>query len=218
MLNCFARILGASAVAVLVTACAPAGTSSVQVYNPAWSGPIESMALLMEPPGRALLPLAEPTYSIAQAHFARHPYARQRFDLVERARLDVVMRELGLGLSGLVDASTAPRVGQLVGARYVLVLTLTEAEIIPISVGGPIEGIPVRLDLVTLYLTLSARLVDVETGRIVAFGVGSGTGQQLVGFAVDSYDFGSQATRNLVLRLVPEAARSAFEDLFRQIS
>lgn len=39
--------------------------------------------------------------------------------LVERIRLQALAEELGLGSSGLVDQATAPRVGKLVGARFI---------------------------------------------------------------------------------------------------
>lgn len=40
--------------------------------------------------------------------------------VIERSRMQVLLEEMGLGQSGLVDAQSAPRVGQLLGARTVL--------------------------------------------------------------------------------------------------
>lgn len=40
----------------------------------------------------------------------------QRLKVVERIRMQKLMEELGLGMTGLVDAATAPRVGKLLGA------------------------------------------------------------------------------------------------------
>jgi TolB-like protein len=39
-------------------------------------------------------------------------------EVVERAKLQAVLEEIELGTSGLVDTATAPRVGRLVGARF----------------------------------------------------------------------------------------------------
>lgn len=44
-----------------------------------------------------------------------------RVTLVERTRLDKVLRELDLGQSGRVDSATAPRVGRILQARRLLV-------------------------------------------------------------------------------------------------
>ncbi len=41
-------------------------------------------------------------------------------EVVERVRLQALVEELGLGLSGLVEAETAPRVGRLLGARWLV--------------------------------------------------------------------------------------------------
>jgi hypothetical protein len=44
-----------------------------------------------------------------------------KLTLVERLRIDAVLRELDLAQSGRVDTNTAPRVGKLVGAHQVIV-------------------------------------------------------------------------------------------------
>lgn len=44
-----------------------------------------------------------------------------RLTLVERLRIDAVLRELQLAEGGRVDTATAPRVGRLVGARQIIV-------------------------------------------------------------------------------------------------
>ena len=47
-----------------------------------------------------------------------------RLTVVERLRLDAVLRELQLGQSGRVDTATAPRVGRLLGARQIVLGTV----------------------------------------------------------------------------------------------
>jgi len=63
--------------------------------------------------------------------------------VVEKAQIAAVAAEQRLNMSGLVDDETAVKVGRYVGARYVIV--------------GSVNGMG------DMY-TLSARLVDVETG------------------------------------------------------
>jgi TolB-like protein len=43
-----------------------------------------------------------------------------RLQVVERVQLQALVRELGLGASGLVDSATAPRVGRLLQARWLV--------------------------------------------------------------------------------------------------
>ena len=65
---------------------------------------------------------------------------------LERRDLEKALSEQELALSGIVDDSTAVRVGRLAGARYAL---LGSASII----GGQVR--------------LSCRLIDIETGEII---------------------------------------------------
>src|ERR1043165_6040289 len=48
-----------------------------------------------------------------------------RLSVVERIRLDAVLRELQLASSGAVDSSTAPRVGRIAGARRLIIGDVT---------------------------------------------------------------------------------------------
>jgi TolB-like protein len=53
--------------------------------------------------------------------------------LVERVKLQALVEEMDLGVSGLVDPDTAPRVGRLLGARFL--------------VGGDIQGTAIKLGI-----------------------------------------------------------------------
>ena len=67
--------------------------------------------------------------------------------VVERTRLQALTEETGLGASGLVEAGTAPRVGKLLGARWL--------------VGGEIgREKPTRIDL-------TSNVADVPTGTTI---------------------------------------------------
>jgi curli biogenesis system outer membrane secretion channel CsgG len=68
------------------------------------------------------------------------------FQVVERERLILVLEELNLGSSSLVDESTRLKIGRIVGARFM------------VFGGYFVLGNMMRLDL---------RLVEVESGRIV---------------------------------------------------
>lgn len=86
--------------------------------------------------------LARGAAELFRAGLAEHA----ELDLVERARLADVMSEQALALSGVVDAETAVEVGELLGADYVLVGSLTQ--------------------LAGSY-TVAARFVDAESGEVV---------------------------------------------------
>ena len=67
------------------------------------------------------------------------------FELVERSQLDKVLQELRIQNSGLIDSTTAMKLGKLIGAKAVLVGSVSD-----------------RKDC----LVINARLINTESGRV----------------------------------------------------
>jgi len=117
----------------------------------------------------------------------------QRFTIVERIRLEDVMTEQHLELSGLVDSSTAKQVGKLLGVDYLVVGNLHQFNFVENSVpiGGLFGAITGNHSAGGLGMTsfqvdigVAVSFIDVETGeQIIARGVaqrsGSGVGFDL---------------------------------------
>ena len=76
--------------------------------------------------------------------------------VVERDQLDKLLAEQKLGMSGLIDESTVVEAGRLLGANYMIISKITEKRDIPM--GRSAHGV---------YLEVSSRLVNVETGETV---------------------------------------------------
>ena len=92
------------------------------------------------------------------------------FDVVERERLDAVCDELSFDMSGLVDQSSAARVGKMLGAQYILIGSLNGLS--TRQNGAEIVGIGNKNAQV--YAHISMRVVEVETGRVVLASRGDG--------------------------------------------
>jgi TolB-like protein len=71
----------------------------------------------------------------------------KNLQVVERARLQALLEEIGLGASGLTGPDTAPRIGKLLGARRL--------------VGGDIEGAEQE------RLRVQSSLLDVQTTALI---------------------------------------------------
>lgn len=96
------------------------------------------------------------------------------FDIIEREQLDNILAEQSFGTSGLVDPTTAPQMGSLLGAQYILygnVTGLTTKES-GAGVGALGAGAGVQKHKVTA--NISARIIEVSTGRVVLAGRGTG--------------------------------------------
>ena len=89
------------------------------------------------------------------------------FNLQERERLDDLKEEITLGQSGLVDTSTAVKIGKLKGAQYVMMGAVTLHYYSEKASGFifPVLGFETRAK--TAYVVLDIRIVNVETGDIV---------------------------------------------------
>lgn len=112
-----------------------------------------------------------------------------KFSVIDRERLDALMREKNLSLSGSVDPATAVRAGKLLGVEYFLVGSITEygAD----EAGGSGFGVSVKRKKFTA--AANARIINTETGEILwadearaeeksgkvrVFGVGGGVDDQ----------------------------------------
>ncbi len=92
-----------------------------------------------------------------------------KFRVIDRERLDALMREKNLSLSGDVDPSTAVQAGKLLGVEYFLVGAVTEYGSTDVSGGGGSRfGLPsVRAGKKTFVAAANARIIDAQTGEIL---------------------------------------------------
>jgi curli biogenesis system outer membrane secretion channel CsgG len=97
--------------------------------------------------------------------FSENQLLSSKFSVVERDKLNLVLKEQGLATAGAVDPTTAAKVGKLLGVQYVLMggidkfnIDVTKAAVGPFSVGG---------HMVQSFATISLRFVDTTTAERV---------------------------------------------------
>lgn len=92
-----------------------------------------------------------------------------KFRVIDRERLDALMREKNLSLSGDVDPSTAVQAGKLLGVEYFLVGAVTEYGKTDAGAHGRgIGRLPgFRAGKTTFVAAANARIINAETGEIV---------------------------------------------------
>lgn len=90
------------------------------------------------------------------------------FTVVERSHIESVIREQNLGASGRVRPDTAAQIGQLTGAQYIVLGTVTSYSEDTRRTGGGLSyrGIGVGGSRTESYLAVDLRVVDVNTGEI----------------------------------------------------
>ncbi len=114
-----------------------------------------------------------------------------KFIVIERAELDEILKEEGLGQSGLVTPQSAAKVGQLLGIQRMITGSVTEFGSKKNKVGGGFGGFNLGVSTTTARVTVDLRIVNVNTGEITmaksAEGEDSSTGLDNVG--IEDIDF-----------------------------
>jgi len=97
--------------------------------------------------------------------------AGKKFKMVERKKLDAVLKEQDLGASGRVKASTAAKIGKLTGAKYLVMGTVTSFEENVSGTGGGISfgGISIGGKKKEAYVAVDLRVVNTDTGEVEHF-------------------------------------------------
>lgn len=93
----------------------------------------------------------------------------KKFDMVERQALTAVLGEQDLAASGRVSGSKAAKMGEIVGAQYLVTATVSSYEENVNKIGGGVsfKGVSLGGKNNKAYIAVDLRVVDSTTGRIV---------------------------------------------------
>jgi len=91
------------------------------------------------------------------------------FTVVERAKLEPVLREQDLAASGRIAQGTAAQIGKMTGAQYLVMGTVSAFEANTSNTGGGISfgGISIGGKKGEAYMAIDLRVVDTTTSEVV---------------------------------------------------
>lgn len=95
-----------------------------------------------------------------------------KFDVIERTQIEKVLEEQKLGMSGVIDESTAVEVGKILGAEYVVFGVVTSATQQNVD--------KFAYMLVVIEVAIDIRVVDAVTGKILVAEHASGESESKV--------------------------------------
>src|SRR5262245_5108542 len=99
--------------------------------------------------------------------FSENQDLSSTFTVVERDKLNLVMKEQGLGASGAVDPSTAAKVGKLLGVKYIIMGGIDKFNIQ--NTRGAVNKLGVGGNMAQSQVTINLRIVDTTSGeRIIS--------------------------------------------------
>ncbi|MDX1978491.1 MAG: CsgG/HfaB family protein [Pseudanabaenaceae cyanobacterium bins.68] len=147
------------------------------------------------------------------------------YALIERSRIDAVLREQNLGTTGRLDPSTAAEVGKILGVDAVIIGAVTRMDAQSRNSGGSFGirlpfGLAIESTDIDAYVQLNARLVDTSSGEILAVAQGTGNVSQsdtnLSGYGFGGRVGGGSSTSNEE-KLVFLATEKAIEQVATEL-
>lgn len=97
--------------------------------------------------------------------FSEDPKLSQKFSVIEREKLELVLKEQGLATSGALDPQTAAKVGKILGIKYILTGGIDRFSIN--RTGGAIGRLGVGGSVVQAEALINMRLIDTTTAERV---------------------------------------------------
>jgi curli biogenesis system outer membrane secretion channel CsgG len=111
--------------------------------------------------------------------FSEDAALREKFSVIERQALALVMKEQGLSTAGALDPQTAAKVGKILGVKYIITggidkfaINTTRGGIGRLGVGGSMTTGDVTLNLRFIDTTTAERIVSVAADAQVKKGGG----------------------------------------------
>lgn len=140
------------------------------------------------------------------------------FSIIERSRVAEVLREQNLGASGRVDASTAARIGRILGVNAVVVGSVTRFNLEERRSGGSFLGIGSSRRRQIADVRVTARMIDTTTAEIIAVAEGAGEAQEGGNSISIGGLFSSGSESSSSDRLLSEAAEKAVNGLVTEFA
>jgi curli biogenesis system outer membrane secretion channel CsgG len=119
---------------------------------------------------------------------------KKKYVLIERSRLDAILKEQSLGATGVINVNQATALGKVSGCKYIIIGNINELRMTKglergprtacVTAGCVLGGFPGMLIALIVpvkgyVVGLSLKVVDVETGAIKYIGTGTGNDDTL---------------------------------------
>ena len=141
---------------------------------------------------------------------ASRPFGDFKFSVIERDKLNLVLKEQGLAQTGAIDPASAAKVGKILGVKYIILggidkfnVDNTRAGVGRFGVGG---------NLLQSNATISLRVIDSTTAERVISISGDGQVKKGGGFIKDA-SFSRDAEWGVASETVNEAAKAVVAKL-----
>src|SRR5262249_18494746 len=148
--------------------------------------------------------------NIIDTAFSENKQLANKFSVIERDKLNLVLKEQGLAQTGAVDPATAAKVGKILGVKYIILGGVDKFEVNKNA--GAIGRLGVGASVTNANATITLRVVASTTPERVIAIAGDGSVKKGGGFLKDA-SFSRDAEWGLASATVEDAAKAVVAKL-----
>lgn len=142
-----------------------------------------------------------------------------KFNIIDRTLVEEKINAANLNTTGLIDPDTAKKIGDLLGADYLVYGNVNDVTLS--ETGASTVGIGLDLSTVTVKAHLIVRVMDVETGQIIGAAKGEGKSKgsfvRVKGGEFATISIGrTKVTQDSVHNALQQAAFATVDKLIKQ--
>lgn len=143
-----------------------------------------------------------------------------KFNVMERTLVEDKIRALNLNTTGLIDPDTAKKIGEILGADYLVYGNVNDVTLS--ETGGSTAGVGLDISKITVKAHLIVRVMEIETGRIIGAAKGegksSGAFMRIRDSPVAVFEIGkTKVTQDSVHNALQQAAFQTVDKLIKQL-
>lgn len=146
--------------------------------------------------------------NVIDTAFSENKLLSQKFSVIERDKLNLVLKEQGLAQTGAVDPATAAKVGKILGVKYIIMGGIDKFNVDQNR--GAIGRLGVGGNLLQANCSVNLRVVDTTTAERVISIAGDGQVKKGGGFLKDA-SFSRDAEWGVASETVEKAAKAAVD-------
>ena len=143
-----------------------------------------------------------------------------KFNLMDRTLVEEKISAANLNTTGLIDPDTAKKIGELLGAQYLVYGNVNDVTLS--ETGAETVGVGLDFSTVTVKAHLIVRVMDISTGQIIGAakgeGISKGSFVRIKGGPVATVSIGrTKVTQDSVHNALQQAAFATVDKLIKQI-
>jgi curli biogenesis system outer membrane secretion channel CsgG len=138
--------------------------------------------------------------------------------VIERSRIQEVLKEQNLGASGRIEATTAAQIGRALGADILIIGTVNRFNLESNTSGTNVFGFGSTNTKNVAEVKLAVRMVGTTTGEIIVAADGAGTEEQNDSTTIIGGLGGSASATNNTDKLLSSASEKAVEQVVTQLA